>query len=99
MNILLEHLTGMNAMTDQMIAMDYLITAKSGIRNYAMAVTESGTPEVKATLTKQLDESMDMHERITLYMMEKGLYHPWNVNEQVQLDLKNIQTALDLPML
>jgi similar to spore coat protein len=99
MNILLEHLTGMNEMTDQMIAMDFLITAKSGVRNYAMAVTESGTPEVKATLTKQLDETMDMHERITLYMMEKGLYHPWNVNEQVQLDLKNIQTALNLPAL
>jgi similar to spore coat protein len=99
MNTLLEHLTGMNSMTDQVIAMDFLIAAKSGVRNYAMALTETGTPEVKATLAKQLDEAIDMHERITMYMMEKGLYHPWNVNEQVQLDLNNIQTALNTPTL
>jgi similar to spore coat protein len=99
MNTILEHLTGMHSMTDQVLAMDLLIAAKSGIRNYAMAVTEVGTPEVKATLTRQLDEAINMHEMITMYMMDKGLYHPWNVNEQVQLDLNNIQTALNLPTL
>jgi similar to spore coat protein len=98
-NTILEHLTGMHSMTDQVLAMDLLIAAKSGVRNYAMAVTEVGTPEIKATLTRQLDEAIDMHEKITMYMMDKGLYHPWNVNEQVQLDLKNIQTALNLPTL
>jgi similar to spore coat protein len=99
LNTIIEHLTGMNALTDQVIAMDFLVTAKSGVRNYAMALTEAGTPEIKAVLTKQLDDAIDMHERITMYMMEKGLYHPWNVNEQIQLDLKNIQTALSLPTL
>jgi similar to spore coat protein len=98
MNTLLEHLTGMNSMTDQVIAMDFLVAAKSGVRNYAMALTETATPEVKATLTKQLDEAIDMHVRITNYMMEQGLYHPWNVNEQIQLDLQNIQTALSIPI-
>jgi similar to spore coat protein len=99
MNTIIEHLTGLNAMTDQVIAMDFLVTAKSGVRNYAMALTESGTPEVKATLAKQLDEAIDMHERIVNYMLENGLYHPWNVNEQIQLDLQNIQTALNTPVL
>jgi similar to spore coat protein len=99
LNTIIEHLTGMNALTDQVIAMDFLVTAKSGVRNYAMALTEAGTPEIKAVLTKQLDDAIDMHERITMYMVEKGLYHPWNVNEQIQLDLKNIQTALSLPTL
>ncbi|WP_169087939.1 spore coat protein [Paenibacillus sp. PL91] len=99
MNTIIERLTGLNAMTDQVIAMDFLVTAKSGVRNYAMALTESGTPEVKATLAKQLDEAIDMHERIVNYMLENGLYHPWNVNEQIQLDLQNIQTALNTPVL
>jgi similar to spore coat protein len=99
LNTILEHLTGMNTMTDQIIAMDFLIAAKTGVRNYAIAVTETGTPEIKATLTKQLNETIDMHERITMYMIDKGWYHPWNVNEQVQLDLKNIETALNIPTL
>ncbi|GGF93732.1 spore coat protein [Paenibacillus abyssi] len=99
MNTILEHLTGMNTLTDQVIAMDFLIAAKSGVRNYAMAVTEAGTPEVKEILSKQLEEAIDMHERIAGYMMDRGWYHPWNVNEQIQLDLNNIQTALNAPTL
>lgn len=60
-------------MTQEHIAMDFLIAAKSGVRNYAMAVTEAGTPEIKATLARHLEEALDMHERITAYLMEKGL--------------------------
>lgn len=99
MNIILEHITGMHTLTDQVIAMDFLIAAKSGVRNYAMAVTEAVTPEIKATLMKQLEEAVDMHERISAYMLERGLYHPWNVNEQIRLDLQNIDTALTAPTL
>ncbi|MFC0215552.1 spore coat protein [Paenibacillus chartarius] len=97
MNTILEHLTGMHVLTDQVIAMDFLIAAKSGVRNYAMALTEAGTPEVKAVLARHLDEAIDMHEQITTYLMEKGLYHPWNPQEQRKIDLQNIQTALSLP--
>ncbi len=99
MNTILEHLTGMHTLTDQVVAMDSLITAKSCVRNYAMAVTEAVTPEVKETLTRHLEEAIDMHERITMYMMERGLYHPWNLNEQIQLDLQNINMALNAPSL
>jgi similar to spore coat protein len=99
MNMILEHLTGMNSLTDQVIAMDFLITAKSGVRNYAMAIMETCTPGVKSILGKQLDEALDMHEQITKYLIEKKLYHPWNVNEQIQLDLHNINAALNTPTL
>ncbi|MDH4619183.1 spore coat protein [Brevibacillus sp. AY1] len=92
-----QDLMGMGGMTDQVVAMDFLIAAKTGVRNYAMALTETGTPEIKATLTKQLEEAIDLHEKISTYMIERGWYHPWNVNEQIQLDQQNIQTALDLP--
>jgi similar to spore coat protein len=97
MNTLLEHLTGMNKLTDEVIAMDFLINAKSGVRNYAMAVTECATQEIKAVLTKQLDEAITTHEKIASYMVSRGLYHPYNVNEQIKLDLQNIQTALNIP--
>jgi similar to spore coat protein len=97
MNIILEHLTGMNALSDQVIAMDLLNSAKTGVRNYAIAITETASPEIKAVLSRQLDEEIDLHEQITKYMIEQGLYHPWNVDEQIQLDLLNIQTALNVP--
>ncbi|MDD9269108.1 spore coat protein [Paenibacillus sp. GCM10023248] len=99
MNTIIEHLTGMHTLTDQVIATDFLISAKSAVRSYAMAVTEAGTPEIKAILQKQLEESIDTHEKIMRYMMEKGWYHPWNMNEQLLLDLQNIKTALDVPVL
>lgn len=99
MNTIIESLTGMNTLTDQVVAMDLLIAAKSGVRNYAMAVTETVTPEIKETLTQHLDEAIDMHERILRYMMERGWYHPWDEMEQMRLDLKNIETALNAPLL
>jgi similar to spore coat protein len=97
MNPILEYVTGLNTLTDEVIAMDFLINAKSGVRNYAMAVTECATPEVKAILTKQLDEAIATHEKIMSYMVTRGLYHPYNMNEQIQLDLQNIQTAMNIP--
>ncbi|AME06268.1 MULTISPECIES: spore coat protein [Bacillus] len=99
MNPIMEYLTGMDALTDQIVAMDLLNSAKSGVRNYAMAATEAGTPEVKAILTRHLEEAIDMHEQISRYMMEKGWYHPWNTDEQVRFNLQNIDTALRLPVL
>lgn len=99
MNALIEQLTGMHTLTDQVVAMDLLISAKTGVRNYAMAATEAGTPEVKELLVRQLEEAIDMHERILAYMMEQGQYHPWNVNEQIEVDLKNSDTALRAPTL
>lgn len=99
MNFLLEHLTGMHTLTDKVIAMDFLTSTKTGVRNLAMAVTEAGTPEVKAILMKHLDEAIDMHERITAYLIETEMYHPWNPAEQRNVDLQTIDTALKAPTL
>jgi similar to spore coat protein len=99
MNRIIEALTGMDGLGDQVVAMDLLISAKSGVRNYALAVTDAGTPEIKEMLTRHLVEALDMHERISTYMMEKGWYHAWDMNEQVGLDLNNINIALKLPTL
>ncbi len=99
MNRILEYFTGMGALTDQVIASDLLISAKSGVRNYAMALTEAGTPEIKAMLTRQLEDAIDLHERISTYMIERGWYRPWNMKEQFQLDIQNLEIALKAPML
>lgn len=97
MNTIVERLTGLNTMTDQVIGMDLLMSAKTGIKMYAVAATESATPEVKAVLQRHLEENIESHERVTAYMMSRGFYHPYNMNEQIRLDMQNAQTALNIP--
>jgi similar to spore coat protein len=99
MNFIAENLTGMKALTDQVVATDLLIAAKSGVRNYAMAITETGSPEIKEVMTKHLEEALDLHEQISSYMVERGWYHAFDTNEQLNLNLQNIDTALKLPTL
>jgi similar to spore coat protein len=96
MNHLIQNLMGMGGMTDQVIATDFLISAKAGVRNYAVAITETGTPELKAALREQLNMAIATHEKITNYMISRGFYHPHDLSEQLQVDLTVSDTALKL---
>ncbi|WP_144555906.1 spore coat protein [Bacillus sp. X1(2014)] len=96
MNHLIQNMMGMGGMTDQVIATDFLISAKAGVRNYAVAITETGTPELKAALRAQLNDAIATHEKITNYMIAKGFYHPHNLGEQLHIDLTVSETALNL---
>lgn len=96
MNQIIQNITGMGALTDQVVATDLLVTAKSGIKNYSVAITEASTPEVRATLQQHLNEAINLHEQITNYMINKGYYHPYNIQEQIAVDQQAAQTALNL---
>lgn len=96
MNHIIQNMMGMGGMTDQVIATDFLISAKAGVRNLAIAITETATPELKAALRTQLNDAIATHERITNYMVTKGFYHPHNLGEQLQVDLTVSDTALNL---
>ncbi len=87
---------GMAGMTDQVIATDFLISAKAAVRNYAVAITETGTPELKATLREQLNTAIMTHEKITNYMITRGFYHPHDLSKQLQIDLTVSDNALNL---
>jgi similar to spore coat protein len=86
----------MSAMTEQVIATDLLMAAKSGIKNYATAIAECATPELRQVLTEQLNDAIRTHEQITNYMVNKGYYHPVDVLEQLRLDEQAAQTAMNL---
>jgi similar to spore coat protein len=96
LNQLIQNLMGMGGMTDQVIATDFLISAKAGVRNYAVAITEAGTPELKAVLREQLNTAIATHEKITNYMISRGFYHPHDLSEQLHVDLTVSDTALKL---
>lgn len=99
MNALLERLMGVHTLTDQIITMDLLNSAKSGVRNCAMALTEAGTPEVKQTLSKQLEDAIAFHERVSAFAIDRGWYLPWDIKSQIGSELNNISTALQVAKL
>jgi similar to spore coat protein len=93
---MMQNMAGMGGMTDQVIATDLLLSAKSGIKNYAMALSEAATPEVREALKDQLNSAIEAHEKVTNYMVSKGYYHPGNMSEQLNVDMQATQTALNL---
>ncbi|MBT2575180.1 spore coat protein [Bacillus sp. ISL-51] len=99
MNEFFQKLVGMGSMTEQVIATDFLITAKAAVRNIAAAITESATPEVRETLQQYLHDAIDTHEQIYNYMTEKGFYQSYDITRQIGLDMQAAETAKDLPQI
>lgn len=96
-NPILESLTGTAAMTDQIIASDLLIAAKSAVRNYTLALTESASPDVRKVLRRHLEDAIVLHEQVTTYLVNHGWYEPRQFTRQMQMDIENAETALGLP--
>lgn len=76
----------MPELADMTFAMDFLIRAKEGVRNTAVALTETVTPEARAVLRKQLHQAISLHQEIAQLMISKKWFHPYELNEQYQLD-------------
>lgn len=76
----------MPELADMTFAMDFLIRAKEGVRNIATALTETVTPEARAVLRKQLHQGIALHQEIAELMISKKWFHPYELNEQYQLD-------------
>lgn len=83
-------------MDDVMIATDFLVTSKAAVRNLAVAITETATPSVKKVLRTELDTAIDTHDKIAQYMIKNEMYHAYNIDEQIEHDLKKADTALKL---
>ncbi|TQR30128.1 spore coat protein [Brevibacillus brevis] len=71
---------------DMTFAMDFLIRAKESVRNTAIALTETITPEARAVLRKQLHQGIALHQEIAELMLSKKWFHPYELHEQYQLD-------------
>jgi spore coat protein CotF len=76
----------MPEMADMTFAMDFLMRAKEGVRNTAIALTETVTPDVRVLLRSQLKQGIALHQEITELMIRKKWFHPYELNEQYQLD-------------
>jgi similar to spore coat protein len=93
---IIQNMVGMGDMTEQVIATDFLLSAKTGVRNYAVAISEAATPEVRDVLHRQLNVAIGTHEKIANYMMKKGYYHANNPEEQIKVDMKAADTVMNI---
>ncbi len=96
MNAIIEKLTGMDKMTDQVIATDFLISAKSAVRSYSIALTETTSPEVRTVLRTQLGDAIASLDAISTYMVNKGYNDAYDLNQQYKVDMQTTETALKL---
>jgi len=86
-----DHLDPINSLNvpelaDTTFAMDFLIRAKEGVRNTAVALTETASQDVRALLRKQLMQGIAMHQEISELMISKKWFHPYELSEQYKLD-------------
>ncbi|SDZ11088.1 Coat F domain-containing protein [Evansella caseinilytica] len=81
-------------MNEQAIATDLLLTSKNAVRNCAYAITETTTPNVRKVLNQQLQQAVAFHEQVADYMINKGYYRPFDLQQQLSLDQQMAQNAM-----
>lgn len=91
-----QELPDVAVIDDLVIATDLLVTAKAGVRNLAVAITETATPAVKKVLRRELDNAIDTHDKIAQYMIKNEMYHAYDIEEQVKHDLEKADIALKM---
>ncbi|MDF1509079.1 spore coat protein [Robertmurraya sp. DFI.2.37] len=89
-----KYAEGMPKMADSSVALDFLLTIKTGIRYYAVALTETASSTLRETLFKQLDAAIDLYEETVQLLLEKGWLYPHDLGKQIELDLKSADMAL-----
>lgn len=96
MGNIIQNIAGMADLTEQIVAADFLVASKGGIKMYAAALAETTNPAVREVLRKHLMVAIDNHERITNYMISKNYYHPFDIKKQIDMDIEAVNKVLNL---
>jgi len=70
--------------------------AKTAVRNYAIAITETATPHLRETFQKQLNNAIALHGKVYAFMYERGLYPSYQLEKLLATDVINASKALGL---
>ncbi|MEC2061462.1 MULTISPECIES: spore coat protein CotF [Bacillus] len=75
---------------------DLLGFAKTSVRSYAIAITETATPQLRNVLVKQLNAAIQLHGQVYRYMYQHGYYPSYNLSELLKNDVRNANRALSM---
>lgn len=92
----MDKLKATGKMRDELIATELLISAKATVRTYAVAITETASPQVREILKKQLNEAIDNHAKIANYMIKNDMYYAYDVDKQLEHDKEKLDISLEL---
>lgn len=70
--------------------------AKTAVRNYAIAITETATPKLRETFQKHLNNAIKLHGDVFYFMYERGYYPSYQLDKLLATDVKNAKTALSI---
>ncbi|KIL36385.1 spore coat protein [Cohnella kolymensis] len=70
--------------------------AKSAVRNYAIAITETATPALRDTFQRQLLRAIQLHGKVFYFMLERGYYPAYNLQQLLGNDVKMAQKAMSM---
>lgn len=76
---------------------DLLMLAKTTVRYYAVAITETATPQLRDVLVKQLNTAIYLHAGVYHYMYDRGLYPSYDLDQLLMTDVNLANTALQMP--
>ncbi|MFC0213129.1 spore coat protein [Paenibacillus chartarius] len=85
-------------MDDRFYALELLLTAKTGIRDTAVAISETSTPSVRDVLLRQFEEEAQAHQTVFLYTLSRGLTPSYSPEQLIRNDFENAYMALQLPL-
>lgn len=91
-----ENLKRASKQRDELIAADMLITVKSVVRAYAVAVTETASPQVRKVLVKQMNQAIEDHAEIADYMIQNDMYMAYDIEKQLKHDKDKVDKAMEL---
>ena len=75
---------------------DLLALMKTAVRNYAIAITETATPELKNMLVNQMQKAIKGHTIIFNYMYERGLYPAYQLDKLLSNDVTLAKNAISM---
>ena len=88
MTNIIQNMAGFGNMTEKVVGEDALSMVKAEIKMYANALCEVTTSSVREILHKHLNKSIEIHQKLTDFMVDKEYYFPANIKKQINLDIE-----------
>ncbi|RHW40138.1 spore coat protein [Lysinibacillus yapensis] len=94
-----HHSVGMPELTDAGVALELLLSLKTGVRTLSIALTETASPSLRKIIKTQLDAMIDLYSETSELMMKKEWLKPFDLDKQKELDIRSAQNAIDIAQL
>lgn len=75
---------------------DLLAFSKTAVRNYAIAITETATPQLRMVFAKHLQSAIHTHAIVFNYMYERGYYPSYNLPKLLNNDVMLAKKAISM---